>query len=110
MALILHIDTSMDSASVCLSRDESMISIAQNHSQKDHASWLHTTIEKMMQEQQLPFTTLDAVAVSTCPGSYTRLRVGISSAKGFCYAHHNPHTTRATPEMNSNPSPQPGQI
>lgn len=110
MALILHIDTSMDSASVCLSRDESMISIAQNHSQKDHASWLHTAIEKMMHEHQLSFSNLDAVAVSIGPGSYTGLRVGLSSAKGFCYALNIPLITIGTLEMMANAARQPGEL
>src|SRR5690606_2313664 len=110
MALILHIDTSMDSASVCLSRDESMISIAQNHSQKDHASWLHTAIEKMMHEHQLSLSNLDAVAVSIGHGSYAELRLRLSSAIGFCYALNIPLVAIGTLEMMANAARQPGEL
>ncbi|HEV7334052.1 MAG TPA: tRNA (adenosine(37)-N6)-threonylcarbamoyltransferase complex dimerization subunit type 1 TsaB [Flavisolibacter sp.] len=86
MSLILHIDTAVQVASVCLSKDRSVIATGVNPSEKESASWLHVAIQSVLQENNFTPAQLDAVAVSTGPGSYTGLRVGLSAAKGLCYA------------------------
>lgn len=86
MPLILSLDTALDTASICLSRGEEELSIGKNPEQKDHASWLHPAIHSILTQHQLKPTDLSAVAVSIGPGSYTGLRVGLSTAKGLCYA------------------------
>lgn len=86
MALILNIDTALDNASVCLSREADPLHLLVNENQKDHAAWLHPAINSLLQEQQCRLQDLDAIAVSIGPGSYTGLRIGLSAAKGFCYA------------------------
>ncbi len=93
MALILNIDTSTGAASICLAKDGEMLQLAENPEQKDHASWLHPAIEKMLRETGHGLSDLQAVAVVSGPGSYTGLRVGMAAAKGFCYALNIPLIT-----------------
>ena len=90
MALILNIDTATETASISLSKEGSSLALLQNKDQKEHASWLHPAIEKMMQETGFGMKDLRAVAVTAGPGSYTGLRVGMAAAKGFCYALNIP--------------------
>jgi tRNA threonylcarbamoyladenosine biosynthesis protein TsaB len=86
MALILNIDTALETASVCLANGEEVLQLAINENQKDHAAWLHTAITDLLKKAGYTIDKLEAVAVSIGPGSYTGLRVGLASAKGFCYA------------------------
>lgn len=102
MALILHIDTALETASVCLSDDENIIALALNTDQKDHASWLHNSIREMMLKHGIRLNQLQAISVSIGPGSYTGLRVGLSAAKGFCYALNIPLITTGTLEIIAN--------
>jgi tRNA threonylcarbamoyladenosine biosynthesis protein TsaB len=86
MSLILNIDTALETASVCLSEDGNTLQLSFSEDQKDHASWLHTEIARVLKKSGHGVKDLDAVAVSIGPGSYTGLRVGLAAAKGFCYA------------------------
>lgn len=86
MALILNIDTAINPASLCLSREAQSLQFALNNNQQDHASWLHLAIMKTIADAGLRVNDLEAVAVTIGPGSYTGLRVGLSAAKGLCYA------------------------
>ncbi len=86
MALILNIDTALDTASVCLANDNIILQQSINENQKDHAAWLHTAIAALLQNAGYVPKDLEAIAVSIGPGSYTGLRVGLASAKGLCYA------------------------
>jgi tRNA threonylcarbamoyladenosine biosynthesis protein TsaB len=99
MALILNIDTSVENASVCLAEKGVVIAFTNNSNQSDHASWIHTAIRKLLKESGRLITRLDSVAVSNGPGSYTGLRVGLSTAKGICYALNIPLITINTLEM-----------
>lgn len=90
MALILNIDTAVDVASICLAKDEAVLSIAKNESQKDHASWLHIAIKEIFEKNSLELKSVDAIAVTSGPGSYTGLRIGMATAKGICYALNKP--------------------
>lgn len=99
MALILNIDTAVETASVCLSNDAELISLHINDSPKDHAAWLHTAIGKLISEAKLSPNDLQAVAISIGPGSYTGLRIGLSAAKGLCYALNIPLITVGTLKM-----------
>jgi tRNA threonylcarbamoyladenosine biosynthesis protein TsaB len=86
MPVILNIDTSVDTASVCLSENDDLIALAINTNQKDHAAWLHGAIQELLENTRKSLDDLDAVAISIGPGSYTGLRIGLSAAKGLCYA------------------------
>ena len=90
MALILNIDTAVDVASLCLSKDGEVLSIAMNKSQKDHASWLHIAIKEIFEKNGLELGLVDAIAVTGGPGSYTGLRIGMATAKGICFALDKP--------------------
>lgn len=96
MAFILNIDTSSSIAGICLAKDGKIISVAELAQQKDHAGWLHTTIRSMLEEQGHSLHILDAVAITSGPGSYTGLRVAMATAKGICYALNIPLITENT--------------
>ena len=86
MSLILNIDTAVEKASICLAKNGIAIDTKNNPDQKDHASWIHLAIRAMLSDNGFNSSSLKAVAVSAGPGSYTGLRVGLSTAKGLCYA------------------------
>jgi len=86
MPLILNIDTSGEQASICLAKDEEILSVINNPQQKDHASWLQPAIREAMKRSGLLLENLDAIGITSGPGSYTGLRVGMATAKGLCYA------------------------
>jgi tRNA threonylcarbamoyladenosine biosynthesis protein TsaB len=97
--MILLIDTSQETASVALSRDGKVLFSEENKISKEHASWLHTAIRRLLAEADMTLAELKAVAVIAGPGSYTGLRVGMAAAKGFCYALNIPLITRNTLEV-----------
>lgn len=99
MSLILNIDTALDAASVCIAKEGKALDLMINEDQKDHAGWLHPAIHKMIAKKGYTMNQLDAIAVSIGPGSYTGLRVGLASAKGFCYALNIPLIAVSTLEM-----------
>lgn len=86
MAVMLHIDTALDRAYAGISKDGEALAVAINEARNEHASWLHVTVKRLMEEQQLSWKGIHAVSVNHGPGSYTGLRVGMAAAKGFCYA------------------------
>ncbi|HVU55882.1 MAG TPA: tRNA (adenosine(37)-N6)-threonylcarbamoyltransferase complex dimerization subunit type 1 TsaB [Puia sp.] len=93
MALILNIDTATEEAGISIAADGEVVAMAVNPDQRDHAAWLHTAVEKMMRDADVRMKDLHAVAVTSGPGSYTGLRVGMAAAKGFCYALNIPLVT-----------------
>lgn len=99
MSLILNIETALEGATVSLAREGIVLRSEYCSSQKDHAAWLHPAIENMILQEAGSLRDLQAVAVSIGPGSYTGLRVGLSSAKGFCYALGIPLITVGTLEI-----------
>lgn len=87
MAKILCLETATTNCSVALSVDGSVIALKEDRSaQYSHAEKLHPFIEEVMSEAQMELSELDAIAVSKGPGSYTGLRIGVSAAKGLCFA------------------------
>jgi tRNA threonylcarbamoyladenosine biosynthesis protein TsaB len=90
MPLILNIDTATENASVGLGDDDKILAIEKSENAKEHASFLQPAIKKIMHEANLQLQQLNAIAVTGGPGSYTGLRVGLSSAKGLCYALNKP--------------------
>ncbi len=90
MALILCMDTSTETGSIALSRDGNIIARQNNASQKDHAAWIHTAIRDLCNEHHIALSQLQAVAAAAGPGSYTGLRVAMSTAKGLCFSLNIP--------------------
>lgn len=99
MAFLLNIDTATEIAMVSICENDKVIDSAINKNQKDHASFLQVAIKKLLQQNDLLINKLDAIAVTSGPGSYTGLRVGMASAKGFCYALNIPLITISTLEV-----------
>ena len=91
MALILNIETATRNCSVAVARDGQVLACREIAEQGyTHAEKLHVFIEEVMQEAGVALTELEAIAVSKGPGSYTGLRIGVSAAKGLCYALQKP--------------------
>lgn len=96
MALILNIDTALETASVCFARDGNSLRLEKNDNQKDHAAWIHEAIFNLIRKEGIEIKNLEAVAVTIGPGSYTGLRVGLATAKGICFARGIPLITIGT--------------
>lgn len=89
--LLLTIETATKLCSVALGRGEQLLAIREIDSEKlAHAEKVNVFIAEVMEGAGLPLTDLDAVAVGIGPGSYTGLRIGLSAAKGLCYALDKP--------------------
>lgn len=85
MSCILHIETSTDVCSVAVSRDGVCVFEREDKSGPNHAVQLGVFVDEALSFVDMRLMTLDAVAVSKGPGSYTGLRIGTSMAKGVCY-------------------------
>ena len=85
MACILHIETSTSVCSVAVSEDGQCIFQQEDHSGPSHAERLGSMVDEAMSFTDNHAIPFDAVAVSSGPGSYTGLRIGVSMAKGICY-------------------------
>lgn len=84
---ILNIETSTKNCSVSLAKQGETIAIRELADEGySHAEFLHVFIEQIIAEASIKFHDLSAIAVSKGPGSYTGLRIGVSAAKGLCYA------------------------
>jgi tRNA threonylcarbamoyladenosine biosynthesis protein TsaB len=99
MALLLNIDTATEFASVGFSRDGHLLEMTTNDAQKEHAAFLQPAIGDLAKRLGISLKTLDAIALTIGPGSYTGLRVGLSSAKGLAYALHKPLVPVGTLEV-----------
>lgn len=87
MSLILNIETATKNCSVALAKEGKTLAIREIATQNfSHAEKLHVFIEELFAETNLKLQDLSAIAVSQGPGSYTGLRIGVSAAKGLCYA------------------------
>lgn len=90
MALILHIDTSADTGLTALAKDGVVVDSIINTESRNHAATLNTNIEGLVSRQSITLNDIDAFCVCGGPGSYTGLRIGLATAKGFCYAMDKP--------------------
>ncbi|MFC3563052.1 tRNA (adenosine(37)-N6)-threonylcarbamoyltransferase complex dimerization subunit type 1 TsaB [Pedobacter jamesrossensis] len=90
MAKILQIETATAVCSVALSIDGKTVSVKEESGQNLHASNLTLFIEELMIASKLELKDLDAIAISKGPGSYTGLRIGVSTVKGLCFALDKP--------------------
>jgi len=90
MAVILNIETSTQVCSVSLSIDGKTEAVKESHTKNSHAELLTIFAQQLLSEQNYAFKELDAIAVSKGPGSYTGLRIGVSTAKGLCYSLDKP--------------------
>lgn len=96
MALILSIETTTEICSTAISQDGKCIHSMIDSDKNSHSQKLILYIEEAFQKLNLKKETLDAVAVSHGPGSYTGLRIGMSTAKAICYALDKPLISLST--------------
>jgi tRNA threonylcarbamoyladenosine biosynthesis protein TsaB len=87
LSYILNIETATKNCSVALAKEGKTILCKEIAEEGySHAERLHVFIEEIVKEAGITFSDLAAIAVSQGPGSYTGLRIGVSAAKGLCYA------------------------
>lgn len=84
--LILLLETATASCSVALSRNGEVLAVKELNERNVHASHITLLVDEVMRSSGKTYKELSAVAVSKGPGSYTGLRIGVSAAKGFCFA------------------------
>lgn len=91
MAYILSIETSTTNCSVSLSFEGETLVLKEDYDNNySHAERLHVYIDQVLKQADIISSQLDAIAVSKGPGSYTGLRIGVSAAKGLCFALGKP--------------------
>ena len=96
---ILSIETSTRVCSAALSVDGQTIASRMNREDSNHARFLSIFVKELLDELNAQSLSLDAVAISEGPGSYTGLRIGASTAKGLCYGYDIPLIPIATTEV-----------
>ncbi len=84
--MILCLETSTPVCSVALNETHCSIALRETEGQNAHSEKITNFIREVMEVAGIDYPQLDAVAVSKGPGSYTGLRIGVSTAKGICYA------------------------
>lgn len=103
MALILCLETATKNCSVAINKDGCLLAYKEEVSENySHSEQLIPFIQSVLIDQKLELADLDAIAVSKGPGSYTGLRIGVSTAKGLCYSLGIPllaHSTLETMAM-----------
>ncbi|MEQ8546762.1 MAG: tRNA (adenosine(37)-N6)-threonylcarbamoyltransferase complex dimerization subunit type 1 TsaB [Cyclobacteriaceae bacterium] len=90
MSLILSIETSTDVCSVAVHNESNLIAFQRYDLAKSHSSLLAVLIQQMLENADLKISDLSAIAVSAGPGSYTGLRIGVSTVKGIAFGQNLP--------------------
>lgn len=91
MIYILNIETATKNCSVSLAKNGQTVAVKEiSEEQFNHAEKLHLFIKEVLAFEGISLANLNAIAVSKGPGSYTGLRIGVSAAKGLCYALNIP--------------------
>ena len=88
--IILGIETATKICSVAVSKGKKLLALREEGGEYSHAEKLNSFIEDCLKQAKISMQQIDAVAVSKGPGSYTGLRIGVSTAKGLCYALNKP--------------------
>ena len=90
MATILNIETSTEVCSVALTSEGQVLDHRENYDGQTHATLLSQYVKEMLEYARSREMTIDAIAVSIGPGSYTGLRIGLSEAKGLAFGLNVP--------------------
>jgi len=103
---ILNIETATTNCSVSISKNgETIVLKEDNDKSYSHAERLHVYIDSALKEAGIAGADLSAIAISKGPGSYTGLRIGVSTAKGLCFALDKPLIAVPTLEALANQAP-----
>jgi tRNA threonylcarbamoyladenosine biosynthesis protein TsaB len=86
MSLILHIQSVLENAHIGISASGKMLAGEENRETRDHAAFIQPAIQRLVQKIGIDIRELNAVSAVHGPGSYTGIRVGLSAAKGLCFA------------------------
>lgn len=97
--MLLHIETSTTVCSVALSDQGRLVFERVSYEGPSHAALAGVFAEEALQQMKIQGGTLEAVAVSSGPGSYTGLRIGVSLAKGLCFGYNVPLIALPTLEL-----------
>jgi len=87
---LLYIDTSSDTGTVAISRDEKLLAYKSNTDSRNHAAFINGMIDEVLAEAGISLQQLNGLVVCAGPGSYTGLRIGMATAKGLCYVLDKP--------------------
>jgi tRNA threonylcarbamoyladenosine biosynthesis protein TsaB len=98
MSKILCIDTATDICSVALLENGKVLDSLDSESERSHAKVLAVNIQSILKANSTEVSELDAIAISMGPGSYTGLRIGVSTVKGLCYGANKPMIAISTLE------------
>jgi tRNA threonylcarbamoyladenosine biosynthesis protein TsaB len=98
MSYLLHINTALEKAHIGLSDGKQILAARENAIQKEHGAFLQPAIKDICSETGITLENIAAVSVVNGPGSYTGLRVGLSAAKGICFALNKPLICMSTLE------------
>ncbi len=91
LAIIINIETATKNCSVSIAKEGIVLAVKElNNGNYSHAEVLHPFILEVLKEANINTNQIDAVAISKGPGSYTGLRIGVSAAKGLCFALNKP--------------------
>ena len=90
MAKILCLESSTEVCSVCIHEDGTVIALEESLESNQHSKKITLFIQECLKQANLDVKDLDAIAVSSGPGSYTGLRVGTATAKGLCFGGEVP--------------------
>ena len=90
MAYFICIETATQLCSVALSENDRVIDLRETSRKNSHAEVVTLFVDDLLTKHVVQLSDLDAIAVSKGPGSYTGLRIGVSTAKGLCYAGDKP--------------------
>ena len=90
MTYILNIETTTKSCSVVLSFNKETIALKESQSTYTHSENITIFVSEVIKDAGITLKMIDAIAVSRGPGSYMGLRIGVSTAKGLCYALDKP--------------------
>jgi tRNA threonylcarbamoyladenosine biosynthesis protein TsaB len=99
MALLLSLETSTSVCSAAVHDGDRLLAVAELHREQSHAAKLAVLVENVLKLADTNDADLKAIAVSSGPGSYTGLRIGVSTAKGLAYALSIPLISVETLEL-----------
>lgn len=90
MAYILSFETSTQACSVALHQNGQLISANETHTSHSHSEKLTILAQQILENTQIALEEIEAFAISKGPGSYTGLRIGVSTVKGLCFSLKKP--------------------